>query len=90
MFNNIGKKIMKFAKVIFWVILIIGIIVSAASSYEMARANTLLVGVVTFIPSVLLTVFAAWASTLTLYGFGQLVDDTHEIKGSVVKPEEEE
>lgn len=85
MFNNIGKKIMKFAKVIFWVVLIGGIIASAGSAYEMAKVNTLLVGVVVFIPLAAVSVFAAWASTLVLYGFGQLVDDTHEIKGKVEK-----
>lgn len=89
MFNNIGKKIMKFAKVMCWIVIILGIIVSIASAYEMARVNTILVGIVVFIPSVVLTVFLGWASFLVLYGFGQLVDDTHEIKSAVVKPEEE-
>ena len=90
MFNNIGKKIMKFAKVIFWFILIVGIIASIGSAYEMARVNTPLVGAVVLIPSLALSIFAAWASTLVLYGFGQLVDDTHEIRGATVQPAEED
>lgn len=90
MYNNIGKKIMKFAKVMCWIVIIGGIIVSVASAYEMARVNTPLVGLVVLIPSVALTIFAGWASFLVLYGFGQMVDDTHEIKASIVKPEAEE
>lgn len=90
MFNNIGKKIMKFAKVMCWIVIILGVIASLVNAYEMARVNTILVGVVVLIPSIALTVFLGWASFLVLYGFGQLVDDTHEIKSAVVKPEEEE
>lgn len=89
MFNNIGKKIMKFAKVMCWIVIIGGIIVSAANAYEMARVNTPLVGLAVLVPSLALSVFFGWASFLMLYGFGQLVDDTHEIRSAVVKPEEE-
>lgn len=96
MFNNIGKKLMTLAKVLFWIVtacsVISGIVCmvaggavsSAAGIGAAAGAGSVLAGILVIVFGVLL----AWISNLGLYAFGQLVDDTHEIRTNTVDNKE--
>ena len=78
MFNNIGKKLMNLAKVLFWVIAIAALIAGILSM----RYNDLL-GILILIGGFI----TAWLSNLGLYAFGQIVDDTHAIREQKEKVE---
>ena len=74
MFKDVGKNIMTWAKVLWWIYLIAGIIlflVYGPIEEEWGIAFACLAGGFGFIVS-------AWF----LYGFGQLVDDIHSIERS--------
>ena len=71
MFNNIGLKIKKLAKVLCW----IGIIISVISGIAMmasGNGGAVLTGLLV----IGLGSLISWLLTLTLYGFGQLVDNS--------------
>ena len=89
MFDNIGHKIQKLAKVlcwigiIFWVIKGIALISTLSMTHKLtgsyvtsSSAADVLVSAVTIIAGVLLS----WIGSFLLYGFGQLVEDTHAIR----------
>ena len=78
MFNNIGKKLMNLAKVLFWVVAIAALIAGILSM----RYNDLL-GILILIGGFI----TAWLSNLGLYAFGQIVDDTHAIREQKEKVE---
>ena len=96
MFNNIGHKIQKLAKafwwigIVFWTIKGIDLIGSLSmthqltGSYVTASAAGVLVSIVTIIVGVLLS----WIGSFLLYGFGQLVEDTHAIRENTEAEEE--
>ncbi len=72
MFNNVGKKIMLFAKIEFWISLIAGII-----------AFFVLIGDAPGIAFACLGGgFAFIVTAWFIYAFGQLVDDVHSMKHS--------
>ena len=80
MFNDVGKKIMVWAKVLCWIYIIAGIIaffVYGIQEEEWGIAFACLLGGFAFVVS-------AWF----LYGFGQLIDDVHEMRYSEKKTEE--
>ena len=69
MFNNVGKKIMVWAKVLCWIYIIAGIIAFLSYGFgeeEWGIAFACLAGCFAFVVS-------AWF----LFGFGQVVDDIH-------------
>lgn len=72
MFDNVGEKLMGFAKVFFWLSVIGYIIIGFYLNFEYD------IGAFGF----LLALFAIPLSTLPLswamYGFGQLIQDTHD------------
>ena len=78
MFNNIGHKIQVLAKVLCWIGIICwvitGLALMAGSSSMTYRLNV--VGILTIIVGVLVS----WIGSFLLYGFGQLVEDTHAIR----------
>lgn len=86
MFDNIGKKIMMFAKVTAFLGIaacVIGAIVlwtqaSELSSWDKSGAKTALntAGWALFIGGS----FGSWVGSFAMYAFGQLVDDTADIK----------
>lgn len=92
MFNNIGHKIQVLAKVLCWIGIICWVITGLAlmaggssvtyrltGSYVTASsAAGVLVSIVTIIVGVLLS----WIGSFLLYGFGQLVEDTHAIRAN--------
>ena len=68
MFNNIGSKIKAVAQVITW----IGIISSIIGGIVIMALQESPIGVLVIIGGS----FISWLSSLTLYGFGQLIENT--------------
>ncbi|MBE6733508.1 MAG: hypothetical protein E7561_05895 [Ruminococcaceae bacterium] len=92
MFNNIGQKIKTLAKFIMWleiglsVLSGLGVIIEIMISVEV---DTVLQGVLFLILGLVLGAivvviggFIAWVSVLTLYGFGQLVENSDKLAGT--------
>lgn len=95
MFNNIGKKIKTLAKIICWIGIIGGlaaglalIALGAAGSgitVENNGSTAFVSGLVLIIVGIVLMVvlpLLAWVSSFTLYGFGEMVESTSEIRQS--------
>ena len=83
MFNNIGHKIQVLAKVLCWIGIICWVITGLAlmaggssMTYrlngEFVRANS----------GAGVGVLVSWIGSFLLYGFGQLVEDTHAIRAN--------
>lgn len=77
MFTDVGKKIMKLAGVL----CVLGIIASVISGIAVIASNsryssTILPGILTIIGGSLLS----WIGSWTLYAFGQIADDIHEMR----------
>ncbi|MBS1409353.1 MAG: hypothetical protein HPZ74_00275 [Christensenellaceae bacterium] len=92
MFNNIGHKIQVLAKVLCWIGIICWVITGLAlmaggssMTYrlngEFVRANSG-AGVVVGILTIIVGVLVSWIGSFLLYGFGQLVEDTHAIRAN--------
>lgn len=98
MFNNIGHKIQVLAKVLCWIGIICwvitGLVLMAGGSSmtyrlngEFVRANSG-AGVVAGIMTIIVGVLVSWIGSFLLYGFGQLVEDTHAIRENTEAEEE--
>ena len=75
MFNNVGGKLKAIAKVIFWIFVVIFAISGIVLFANMVRQN----GGLAFLSAVLtigLGVLTAWLSSIGLYAFGELVENT--------------
>lgn len=71
MFNNVGKKLMVYAKVSFWIELIAGIIVGIVFfAQDEPGIGFAAIG------GGFATIVGSWV----IYAFGQMVDDIHEMK----------
>ena len=75
MWSNIGNKIKVLAKVICWIGIILSVIAGIAiivggNGYSYSSGSTALTGILTIV----LGALGSWISSLTLYGFGELVD----------------
>ena len=85
MFNNIGRKIKTFAKVMCW----IGIIVSVAAGLVMIASSfsgyTPAAGIVSGILTAVLGSLFSWVGSFVLVGFGELVENTAEIAANTRK-----
>ena len=75
MYNDIGKKIKTFAKVQFVIEAIAAIIVAIILWVDGPRASEVIGWIVFFVGPVF-----AWISSWVLYGFGELIDKTCDIK----------
>ena len=81
MFNNIGRKIKTFAKVMCWIGIIVSVvaglvmIVGSFFSYVYAPAAGIASGLLT---AVLGSLFS-WVGSFMMVGFGELVENTAEI-----------
>lgn len=90
MFNNIGSKIKSYAKVIFWIgvvlsiiagIAIIGIAFASSSSvYAPFSFGRFFAGLIFAIIAVCIGVLISWINVLVLYGFGVLVENSDTLK----------
>ncbi len=87
MFSNIGKKIKILAKVLCWVGIVCSVLMGAALiarggdtimtvNGEYRTAPTLLLGILIIIIGSLLS----WISSFFTYGFGQLIENTDQIR----------
>ena len=87
MFRNPGGKIKSYAKVLFWIGVVISIIigvieigssfVAAAYSYQ-GSFGTILLGILGGILTVAIGTLISWLAVLTLYAFGTLVENSDE------------
>ena len=75
MFNNIGSKIKALAKVICWLGIIISVITGIIGIINGTEQSTVS-GVITIIFGSL----ASWLGSFFAYGFGQLIENTDEIR----------
>lgn len=92
MFNNIGHKIQVLAKVLCWIGIICWVITGIAlmaggssMTYQLngayvraSNGSSIVAGILTIVFGVLLS----WIGSFLLYGFGQLVEDTHAIRAN--------
>ena len=88
MFRNPGGKIKSYAKVLFWIGVVISIIigvieigssfVAAAYSYQ-GSFGTILLGILGGILTVAIGTLISWLAVFTLYAFGTLVENSDEL-----------
>lgn len=88
MFRNPGGKIKSYAKVLFWIGVVISIIigvieigssfVAAAYSYQ-GSFGTILLGIIGGILTVAIGTLISWLAVLTLYAFGTLIENSDEL-----------
>ena len=88
MFRNPGGKLKSYAKVLFWIGVVISIIigvieigssfVAAAYSYQ-GSFGTILLGILGGILTVAIGTLISWLAVLTLYAFGTLVENSDEL-----------
>ena len=85
MFNNIGRKIKTFAKVMCWIGIIAsvvaGLVMIATSFSNYAPAAGIVAGILT---AVLGSLFS-WVGSFMMVGFGELVENTAEIAANTRK-----
>lgn len=80
MYNCVGKKIQVLAQVLGWIYLITGII-----GFFILVAQTEFWSALASLGGGILFYFLTWG----LYGFGQLIDDTHAIRDRLAIPNKE-
>ena len=80
MFDNIGVKIQKVAKIITWVNIVISIIGGIALFFCGILIDEMLWLILLAPIEVLLGCVMAWLSTIILYGFGKLIEDVEAIR----------
>lgn len=88
MFTNPGGKIKSYAKVIFWIGVVVSVLIGvvmigtsftyAAYSYN-GSFGTILGGIVTGLLVVAIGILISWVSVLVLYAFGVLVENSDEL-----------
>ena len=92
MFDNIGSKIMKLAKVLCWIGIILsvisGIIIIAGGAnnsraYGYNSGPSVLTGILTIVFGCL----ASWIGSFFTYGFGQLIENTDNIRYNTQRKE---
>ena len=81
MFDNIGSKIMKLAKVICWLGIIASVISGIAMIVQSSRSrysagSGVLIGILTIVMGCLIS----WIGSFFTYGFGQLIENTDHIR----------
>ena len=82
MYTNIGKKIQALAKALAWVGIILSLLIGAFSLYggiNTADANMIAQGIVFFA----ICPFICWLSSLTMVGFGKLIETNEEMKNKI-------
>ena len=83
MFNHIGAKIKGFAKFIFWLMaifgLIGGVVVIVAGCMNADSAVEILLFVLAGIAVIICSFLFAWLQIFVLYGYGELIDSNQKI-----------
>ena len=80
MFSNIGGKIKKLAKVICWIGIAFSLI-GGIASISQTTDQSVLIGIITIVVGSLVS----WISSFFTYGFGQLIENTDEIRKNTAK-----
>ena len=85
MFKNIGKKIMALAKVLCWFGIVVSLIAAVGAGLAAAQqgGSNVVIGLIGGIVVAVLGVLASWIGSFVLYGFGQLIDDTANIRKKI-------
>ncbi|MBR3099576.1 MAG: hypothetical protein IKH18_08420 [Clostridia bacterium] len=92
MFDNIGAKIMKLAKILCWIGIILSIIsgiiiiaggASNSRAYGYDGGSAALTGILTIV----LGCLASWIGSFFTYGFGQLIENTDNIRYNTQRKE---
>ncbi len=91
MFNNIGQKIKTLAKVLCWIGIVLSVITGIAamlSGNSTITINGNYAVVSPVISGIIVIIFgclASWIGSFFAYGFGQLIENTDEIKKNTAK-----
>ena len=83
MFNNIGRKIKGLAKVLFWIVVIAGVIcgflIMITGFSGSGNSNDKIGGFIVGILVIGFSVLLAWLQNFLLYGYGELIDCSQKI-----------
>ena len=80
MYNNIGNKIMVFAKVVCSLGFIASVLGGVVIAYAMAVMNLLGLGIFLGILVAVIGSLVSWISTWVMYGFGELIETAKKIE----------
>ena len=79
MFSNIGSKIKGFAKLLFWIFVIICSIAGLVTMYQGFRSNSPLGGIIGGLLIIGAGILLGWLQNFLLYGYGELIDCSQKI-----------
>jgi len=82
LYTNIGGKIKGLAKVICWIGIVASVIAGIAMMVSMSQLNGGL-GVLLGLVYMVVGALVSWISSLALYGFGELIENTAVIARNV-------
>ena len=85
MFNNIGRKIKTFAKVMCWIGIIASVVAGLAMIAGSFSSYAPAAGIVTGILTAVLGSLFSWVGSFVMVGFGELVENTAEIAANTRK-----
>ena len=80
MFDNIGGKIKKLAKIICWIGIVLSVIIGVAGI-----ANGTSEGIANGIVVIIVGCLSSWIGSFFTYGFGQLIENTDAIRANTQK-----
>ena len=86
MFKNPGAKLKSLAKVLFWFILVFSVLYAVnLCFFEPASGETGTLELITFFLLIVVSILSAWLSSIGLYAFGEMVENTHATREAVEK-----
>ncbi len=91
MFNNIGGKIKALAKVLCWIGIVLSVITGIAvmasgnSNITINGSYAIVSPIVSGIIVIVIGCLISWISSFFAYGFGQLIENTDEIRKNTSK-----
>lgn len=77
MFDNPGQKLKKLAKIVFWVIVSLAVIIGLVQFMLPSGYKRGTIELLSLLLSIGGGVLIAWIASIGLYAFGDLVDDVH-------------
>lgn len=85
MFNNIGRKIKTFAKVMCWIGIIASVVAGLVMIATIFSSYAPTAGIVAGILTAVLGSLFSWVGSFMMVGFGELVENTAEIAANTRK-----
>ena len=85
MFNNIGRKIKTFAKVMCWIGIIVSVVAGLVMIVSSFSGYAATAGIVSGILTAVLGSLFSWVGSFMMVGFGELVENTAEIAANTRK-----